>query len=173
MFAWYSQLLVKKRQEVLGVMVVDLNWQFLVCRLLSMATSEKFLFLENKLYNFFPGYLLGTKENLASSLRFMQVYTCQDSYSANGLEIITKIYKFLIKDSYFSKIRELIDSKIPPLLSITTRAPTPLSEEILQMVLRPLDIVDGVQDRGLVNDILRQLCEQVFCKDFSDQVRFN
>ena len=119
------------------------------------------------------GYLLGTKENLASSLRFMQVYTCQDSYSTNGLDIITKIYKFLIKDSYFSKIRQLMDTKIPPLLSITTRAPTPLSEEILQMVLRPLDIVDGVQDRGLVNDILRQLCEQVFCKDFSDQVRYN
>merc|ERR1719483_1182128 len=66
-----------------------------------------------------------------------------------------------------------MDTKIPPLLSVsvTTRAPTPLSEEILQMVLRPLDIVDGVQDRVLVDDILRQLCEQVFCKDFSDQVR--
>ena len=46
MFAWYSQLLVKKRQEVLGVMVADLNWQFLVCRLLSMATSEKFIIFE-------------------------------------------------------------------------------------------------------------------------------
>ena len=115
--------------------------------------------------------MLSIKENLASSLRFLQVYTCKDNYSSNGLAIVTKVYKFLIKNSYFSKIRELIDTKIPPLLSVTTRPPTPLSEEILQMVLRPLDIVDSVQDRVLVDDILRQLCEQVFCKDLSDQVK--
>ena len=117
------------------------------------------------------GYLLGSKENLASSIRFIQVYTCQENYSANGLKIITNIYKFLIKDSYFAKIRHLIDTKIPPLLSITTRPPTPISEEILQMIVRPLDIVDSAQDKAFVNDILRQLCEHIFCKDFSDQVR--
>ena len=101
----------------------------------------------------------------------MQVYTCQENYLANGLTILTKIYKFLIKDSYFSKIRQLIDTKIPPLLSVTTRPPTPVSEEILQMILRPLNIVDGVQDRALVNDILRQLCENIFCTEFTEQVR--
>ena len=101
----------------------------------------------------------------------MQVYTCKENYSANGLTILTKIYKFLIKDSYFSKIRQLIDTKIPPLLSVTTRPPTPVSEEILQMILRPLDIVDGVQDRALVNGILRQLCENIFCTEFTEQVR--
>ena len=115
--------------------------------------------------------MLGTKENLASSLRFIQVFTCQENYSANGLKILIKIYKFLIKDSYFCKVRELIDTKIPPLLSLTTRAPTPISEEILQMIVRPLDIVDSVQDRVLVQDILRQLCQHIFSKDFSDQVR--
>ena len=101
----------------------------------------------------------------------MQVYTCQENYSAKGLTILTKIYKFLIKDSYFSKIRQLIDAKIPPLLSVITRPPTPVSEEILQMILRPLDIIDGVQDRALVNDILRQLCENIFCTEFTEQVR--
>jgi len=154
-FAWYSQMLVKQRQEVLEVMLMDTDWQFLVCRLLSVATS----------------YLLDTKENLASSLRFMQVFTCQKNYSANGLSILTKVYKFLIKDSYFEKIRKLIDTKIPPLLSATTKPPTPVSEEILQMVLRPLDIVDSVQDKAMVNDILRQLCENLFCKEFTEQVR--
>ena len=101
----------------------------------------------------------------------MQVFTCQENYLANGLTILTKIYKFLIKDSYFSKIRQLINTKIPPLLSVTTRPPTPVSEEILQMILRPLNIVDGVQDRALVNDILRQLCENIFCPEFTEQVR--
>jgi ubiquitin-protein ligase E3 C len=114
--------------------------------------------------------LLGSTENLASSLRFMQVYTCQENYSSNGLTILTKIYKFLIKDSYFSKVRQLIDTKIPPLLSVTIRPPTPVSEEILQMILRPLDIVDGIQDRALVNDILRQLCDNIFCTEFTEQV---
>ena len=101
----------------------------------------------------------------------MQVFTCQKNYSANGLSILTKVYKFLIKDSYFEKIRKLIDTKIPPLLSATTKPPTPVSEEILQMVLRPLDIVDSVQDKAMVNDILRQLCENLFCKEFTEQVR--
>ena len=45
-FAWYSQILVKQRQEVLVVMMVDTDWQYLVCRLLSVATSEKMLYLE-------------------------------------------------------------------------------------------------------------------------------
>ena len=101
----------------------------------------------------------------------MQVYTCQENYSANGITNLTKIYKFLIKDSYFSKIRQLIDTKIPPLLSVTTRPPTPISEEILQMILRPLDIVEGVQDRALVNDILRQLSEHIFCTEYTEQVK--
>merc|ERR1719318_1797695 len=39
------------------------------------------------------------------------------------------------------------------------------------MILRPLDIVDGVQDRALVNGILRQLCESIFCTEFTEQVR--
>ena len=113
---------------------------------------------------------MDTKENLASSLRFIQVFTSQENYTTNGLAILTKIYKFLIKDSYFVKIRQLIDTKIPPILAPTTKPPTPLSEEILQMVLRPLDIVDSVQDRAMVNDILRQLSEHMFCKELSEQV---
>ena len=43
-FAWYSQMLVKQRQEVLGVMMVDTDWQFLVCRLLSVATSKQMFY---------------------------------------------------------------------------------------------------------------------------------
>ena len=148
------------------------EWQFLVCRLLNVATGYMNTLLAS-LKNLFltSGYLLGSKENLASSIRFIQVYTCQENYTANGLKIITNIYKFLIKDSYFAKIRHLVDTKIPPLLSLTTRPPTPISEEILQMILRPLDIIDSAQDKLFVNEILRQLCEQIFCKDFSDQVK--
>ena len=99
--------------------------------------------------------MLSIKENLASSLRFLQVYTCKDNYSSNGLEIVTKVYKFLIKNSYFSKIRELIDTKIPPLLSVTTR---PLREKILQMTFRPLEIVteQSIAIRYLTASVLQE-----------------
>ena len=133
--------------------MVDTDWQLLVARLLSVAIS----------------YLVDTKENMASSLRFIQVFTSLDNYPTNGFAILTKIYKFLIKDSYFIKIRQLVDTKIPPILAPTTIAPTPLSEEILQMVLRPLDIVNTIQDRSMVNTI--QLSENMFCKELSEQVR--
>ena len=45
-FAWYSQMLVKQRQEVLEVMMLDTDWQFLVCRLLSVATSKLMCYIE-------------------------------------------------------------------------------------------------------------------------------
>ena len=43
MFAWFSQILVKQRQEVLTAMMSGPEWQFLVCRLLNVATGDNFI----------------------------------------------------------------------------------------------------------------------------------
>ena len=45
MFAWYSQILVKQRQEVLTAMLSGPEWQFLVCRLLNVATGDIYTIL--------------------------------------------------------------------------------------------------------------------------------
>ena len=53
---------------------------------------------------------------------------------------MTNIYKYLVSRKYFSLVRLIIDSRVPPVLSETTRPPTPLAGEILQMVLNPVNI---------------------------------
>ena len=92
---------------------------------------------------FHAGYLLGSTENLAYSLRFMHVYTCQENYSASGLPILTKIYKFLIKNILCKdQMIESHQDSSPSLCDHQT------SEKFLQMILRFPAIIDGVQDRA-------------------------
>jgi len=154
-FAWYTQLLVRQRQVILQVIPTDAAWQVLICKLLGLAME----------------FLLNSSEIVASSLRFVQIYTDLENYSKSGLSIVIKIYKYLIQDSYFSKVRDLVDLKIPPLISVTVKPPTPISEEILLMITRPLCIIDKIQDKEIIYQLLRQFCENLFCKELSEQVK--
>ena len=116
-------------------------------------------------------YLIYNQENVASSLRFIQVYTDVGNYSSAGTAVVTKIYKHLVTNSYFAKIRQLVDTRIPPLLQETIRAPTPVSGEILGMVVRPLLVLENCPDNSLVTRIMTDLCRHILAPAFSDQIR--
>ena len=106
---------------------------------------------------------------MASSLRLVQVFTDGSSYSDNGQIILCKIYKYLVRENYYEKVRRLVDTKIPPVMESTTRAPTPLSQEVFQMIVRPLSICHVSDD--VSSKILLQLCQNIFGKQLSDQVK--
>ena len=55
------------------------------------------------------------------------------------------MYRHLFtKEKYFRQVRRLIETRIPPLLETTTRPPTPLAGELLNMVARPLQAVQVI-----------------------------
>lgn len=169
-FAWFSQLLVKHRQQLLETIKTSLHWQYLISRLINLAIGIKY-FASLQLWFQFSclDYVLVSQDNVASSLRLVQVFTDGSSYSDNGQLILSKIYKYLVGNNYYEKVRKLVDTKIPPVMEATTRAPTPLSQEVFQMIVRPLSICH-VSDH-VSSQILLQLCQNIFARQLSDQVK--
>ena len=155
LFAWYSQALVKLRQELLVLISTNIQWRYLVSRLLKLAID----------------YLIDNQTSVASSLRFIQVYTDAGNYPSNGTATVTKIFKYLIANKYFALVRQLVDMRIPPLLEETTRAPNPVSAEILGMIVRPLAVVEQCEDSGLVTEVMVQVCRHILAPVMTDQVR--
>ena len=73
------------------------------------------------LLNNFPfqnlDFILTSQDNVASSLRLIQVYTDVKSYgSSEGQNIVNKIYKHLISQNYYEKVRALADARLAILL---------------------------------------------------------
>ena len=73
------------------------------------------------LLNNFPfqnlDFILTSQDNVASSLRLIQVYTDVKSYGASeGQNIVNKIYKHLISQNYYEKVRALADARLAILL---------------------------------------------------------
>jgi len=156
--SWLCQLLVKQRELVRTAMEEDRGaWVHMVCRMLHIAT----------------GYLSVTSDTRsgASLFRLLEIFTSETTYSVGGTNIVTKIYRYLVSCGYFSRVRQLADRRIPPLLEATKRPPTPVSGEILHMVLRPLQLVNSSNDGVFVNSLLQQLCRAVLCQPFSEQIQ--
>ena len=144
--AWCCGLLVKHRELLLPAIAQDSGWCFLMCRLLGHAT-----------------HILSTTDSnasLAPPLRVLEEFTRESNYPQNGGKVVAKMYRHLFtKEKYFRQVllavllfsvkstythfqvRRLIETRIPPLLETTTRPPTPLAGELLNMVARPLQAV--------------------------------
>lgn len=42
-------------------------------------------------------------------------------------------------EGYFTRLRKIVDIKVPPLVEPTTRAPTPLAGCLLDFIIQPLE----------------------------------
>ena len=155
--AWCCGLLVKHRELLLPAIAQDSGWCFLMCRLLGHAT-----------------HILSTTDSnasLAPPLRLLEEFTRESNYPKNGGRVVARMYRHLFtKEKYFRQVRRLIETRIPPLLETTTRPPTPLAGELLNMVARPLQAVQELQDRALTSEMMHQLCQEFLSPDPSDQV---
>lgn len=134
--------------------VANSIWHFRVNCILS-AISDLFL-KSNK------------EDNINPCLRFMEVMT-----TTRENEDIGKMqdrFAFLLSGDYLASLRALCDSRIPPILTETTRPPTPLAEMILQLILKPIRI-QSQADKKFKQLLMRKLCDSFFSKPFSEQVR--
>ena len=155
--AWCCGLLVKHRDFLLPAISEDSGWCFLMCRMLGHAT-----------------HILSTMDSnatLAPPLRLLEEFTRESNYPNNGNRVVARMYRHLFtKEKYFKQVRRLIETRIPPLLETTTRPPTALAGELLNMVARPLEAVQLLQDRSLTAEMMHQLCQEFLSPDPSDQV---
>ena len=120
---FFIKVLVRERSKLVPVIESNPGWTHTLCKL-SLSCVE---------------LLASSPDSIAASLRFLQIYTNNATFP-NKPDLVTNIYKYLVSRKYFSLVRTVIDSRVPPVLSETTRPPTPLAGEILQMVLTPVNL---------------------------------
>ena len=66
----------------------------------------------NFVNDLFLDFILTSQDHVASSLRLIQVFTDVKSYAADdGQNIVNKIYRYLISQKYYEKIRALADAR--------------------------------------------------------------
>jgi len=151
---WACQVLVRERTTLVPIIETNSDWTLIL----------------SKLSLFSIQYIATSAQSIGTCLRFIEIYTGPATFSAST-HILHKIYKFLISRDYFATVRTIVDSRIPPVMTETTRAPTPLAEEILKMILSPLDLAHQSQDSSFREEIFTSLCREIFGPELSEQIR--
>ncbi len=127
---------MKERQRAIDLVEAGPdNWLYLTCRLAALV-----------LVHLAAADSGGGGGGDGSCLRFLEIYT-GSAYSPGRAEpVLGRLYRYLVAQSgYFAAVRRLIDRRVPPLLGLTPRPPTPLAAEILQMINRPIHIAVQAQ----------------------------
>lgn len=118
---------------------------------------------------------IGGTCSVAFPLRVIEVFTDGDitekMFNKNNL-YFENIFIYLIKHRYFEQLRTLIDAKVPPMLQSSSIAPTPISKCLLDMLLRPLQIVSYMDQR---NEhyilILQEFCNNILSPKLSSSIK--
>ncbi|XP_047364383.1 ubiquitin-protein ligase E3C [Vespa velutina] len=119
---------------------------------------------------------IGGAYSLAIPLRAMEVFTDEDvtekMFHKNNNLYFENIFIYLIKHRYFEQLRTLIDEKVPPMLQSSSNAPTPISKCLLNMLLRPLQLVSFLEQRnGHYILILQEFCKNILSQKLSSAIK--
>lgn len=113
-------------------------------------------------------------ENGNPALRILEIFTSCSTFERDGTsshsDIVTRIFRFLIHRRYFECLRTLCDSRIPPLIEATPKPPTPIAEIILDLISRPLKLLNQT-DQNFRSEMVQRLGSAFFQTEFSEQVR--
>lgn len=113
---------------------------------------------------------------MAIPLRVLEMFTTREDTERilreNSYRHLESIFVYLIKHNYFEQLRKLLDEKVPPMLEVTSVAPTPISKCLLDMIKRPLDLIPYLdRNENFSALVLQELCRSIFCPDLTDPVR--
>lgn len=139
-------MIVKERKDFKLVQ----GWTFKVARLTNLALK----YVAQAPLN----------ENIASLLRFIEIFTNPQTFD-NDLQF----YDFLVRQDFFAHVRKICDLRIPPLLHETTKAPTPMAETVLNLIMQPLKLTS---DENFMKPVLLNLTKNFLTEKFSEQVDF-
>lgn len=159
---WVTQMLIK-----ISAHVVEWVIRWTECWLYKL---QKLLLLNvNYLQN-----AVSSSASISSSLRFVEIFTFQGSYMCNSqdkefenksVEILNKVWNFLIRNGYFSSLKVVLNNRVPDSLITSADPPTPLAESLLSLLLRPMLVTSAHQPF-----YFRTLLEEIFTAKFSPQI---
>lgn len=126
-----GQFILRNSHAVINEVAVHAVWQHRINRLLLLSISQ----------------LFATDVSHAIPLRLLELFTknqavqeqLQDPEQVRNTMEAT--FSFLVRNGFFSSMRRLLDLKTPPLDGPTIQSPTPFSEALLQLVIRPLALI--------------------------------
>ncbi|XP_034246430.1 ubiquitin-protein ligase E3C [Thrips palmi] len=109
-------------------------------------------------------------------LRVIEVFTSMDHVQqvlgAHGaVQHMSSTYSFLVEKGYMQYVRELLDSRTPPLLESSTHPPTPLVGCLLDMLVRPLHLVSQTTDHNTRVILLKGFCESILCPQLTEPIK--
>ena len=108
-----------------------------------------------------------SNDNIAVLMRFIEIFT--NIYRTEPNEVALSIYKYLITRNYYGHLRKLCDARIPPLMSETVKAPTPMAETIYGLIMIPFSLQDFDQQE-FGSSVLTNLTDNFLSTEFSEQV---
>ena len=108
-----------------------------------------------------------SNDNIAVLMRFIEIFT--NIYRTEPNKVALSIYKYLITRNYYGHLRKLCDARIPPLMSETVKAPTPMAETIYGLIMIPFSLQDFDQQE-FGSSVLTNLTDNFLSTEFSEQV---
>uniref|UniRef100_A0A0A1XNT7 Ubiquitin-protein ligase E3C n=1 Tax=Zeugodacus cucurbitae TaxID=28588 RepID=A0A0A1XNT7_ZEUCU len=107
----------------------------------------------------------------AIPLRMLEVFTATsvlERYMEDETRVqayLKVVFNFLVNHEYFVRLRQLMETKCPPLDGETLHAPSPFADAIFQLMLRPLLLKDEMFG------IYEEFCKHILAKPFTDPIR--
>ena len=152
---WCCQICVKERKEVGNALKSNtFAWAFKVARLINI--SLKFIASSP------------SSESIASLMRFIEVFTSIQSYEDSNQLI--QIYDYLIRQNFYADLRRIVDIRIPPMVTETIKAPTPLAETFFNLIMQPLGLIQC--DDNVGTQVLLNFTKNFLTERFSEQVDY-
>lgn len=151
---------ILKNPSILYQKVREVEWCHRLKRLLNCCMNQIFC----------------QKHSPAIPLRMLEVFTACDSvmkFIQNPYTVhqyLETVFRYMIKNDYFYKIHRLMQEKIP-ILDEDDNYSSPIGEAILQMLLRPLKLID-LGSEELREEILQSFTTTILSQEFSEQIKY-
>ncbi len=143
-------MITKDRSDVLN----QSNWAFKLARLVKLATKQI--------------AQAEQQDNVSPLIRFVEIFTSPQNFNE---ESILKIYDYIIRHGFFKHLRQICDTRIPPMIAETSKAPVPIAGTILDLIMQPLRLIQE-DNNDFANKVLTSLTEHFLTEKFSEQIDF-
>lgn len=113
-----------------------------------------------------------SSNSIAIPLRILEIYTQWDEsrpLDKKPYQLLTNIFAYLIQNGYFNQIKQLLISKLPPLLEPSPVPPSPIAQWLLDMIKRPLTLVKDQTEYNRV--VLDEFCRSILMPKMVDSIK--
>ncbi|CAF4795444.1 unnamed protein product [Pieris macdunnoughi] len=112
---------------------------------------------------------------LAVPLRMFEVFTSVNSVSTmmsqeNAMNVVGRMFLFLVKRGYFMELCHLICRKTPPLYGPSANPPTPLCGALYDLIQRPLCLTSRVTLPEYNDLIMTEFASAFLCNPYPEPV---